>query len=240
MPAKRSHTMKAIGWLLTYPEQALVVAGPEIIDVLENERLLSAARVADIASFVTSLCDSDLIDIQEAYVNMFDKSRQVSLHLFEHVHGESRDRGMAMVNLREIYAAAGLFPASDELPDFLPMYLEYLSLLPVAKARSSLADVAPILQQVHHRLEKRGSDYARLFAALLDLAGVIPLKDAEAGEVPPADDTMEAIDQAWEEQAVAFGPDNDPQSGKGCDRVGAILERMNRYDDATGPKEVSQ
>lgn len=234
MATDRTLTMKAIGWLLAYPVPELVKAGPEITGCLEREGLLSPERLADIRSFVDRFDSGDLIDVQEAYVDLFDKSRQVSLHLFEHVHGESRERGMAMVNLREVYAQAGLVGETDELPDFLPMYLEYLSLLSPAGARSGLRDVAPILQQVHHRLGKRGSDYACLFGALLDLAGVSPLRDADAGVPLPADDTMEAIDRAWEEHAVAFGPDNDPQNGKGCDRAATMIDRMRLLDEASG------
>jgi nitrate reductase delta subunit len=226
MPARPNLTYKAIGWLLTYPESNLIDALPELQQAVATEGLLSLSAENSLLRFTASLATSDLIELQEAYVGLFDKSRQASLHLFEHVHGESRDRGMAMVNLREIYANAGLFQDEGELPDYLPMYLEYLSMLPAAEARAGLTDVVPILQAIHRQLARRDNAYAAPLAALLDLAGVKPLAaDAETAEAP--DDTPEAIDRAWEEQAVAFGPDNDPTRNSDCGRASAMVARMN-------------
>lgn len=230
----RARTFQAIGWLLTYPEAPLLAAAPEILEVMEEERLLTATRLASLRRFVEDMRAEDLIEAQERYVGQFDRSRQISLHLFEHVHGESRDRGMAMVNLREVYLAAGLAPDSTELPDFLPMYLEYLSRLPLSEARNGLGDVAPILQVLHKRLAQRGSRYADLVCALLDIAGVKPLALDKGSDVEPADDTPEAIDRAWEETAVAFGPENDPQKGGDCGRASAMMERINQLDRGAG------
>lgn len=229
---------KAIAWLLSYPDEVMVTALPDVIEAVADRDLLSSAQADALAQFGESLLARDLIDAQEYYVGLFDRSRQVSLHLFEHVHGESRDRGMAMVNLREIYAGAGLFPDPTELPDYLPMYLEYLSLLPLAKARQGLLDVGPILQAVHKRLTARDSHYVVPFEALLELAGLDVLDDHSA--VEPADDTPEAIDRAWEEHAVAFGPENDPQKGADCGRASAMVDRMNAYKSTTKVAEAAK
>lgn len=226
MPKKPMLTYKAIGWLLTYPQVELIAALPDLQRVLAAEGLLSVSTENYLLKFTASLATADLIDLQEAYVGLFDKSRQASLHLFEHVHGESRDRGMAMVNLREIYVAAGLFPDEGELPDYLPLYLEYLSVLPGKEARAGLTDVAPILQSIHRQLARRENGYAAPLAALLEIAGVKPLV-VEAEETEARDDTPEAIDRAWEEQAVAFGPENDPTRGDDCGRASAMVARMN-------------
>ncbi|WP_374312202.1 nitrate reductase molybdenum cofactor assembly chaperone [Dongia sp.] len=226
MPKKPMLTYKAIGWLLTYPQADLIAALPELQQVIAGEGLLSVSTENNLLRFTAALGTGDLIDLQEAYVGLFDKSRQASLHLFEHVHGESRDRGMAMVNLREIYAAAGLFQDEGELPDYLPMYLEYLSILPDKEAKAGLVDVAPILQGIHRQLARRESAYAAPLAALLELAAVKPLA-VEAEETEARDDTPEAIDRAWEEQAVAFGPENDPTRGDDCGRASAMVARMN-------------
>jgi nitrate reductase delta subunit len=222
--------------MLTYPEGEWVAALPELTAAIAEEGLLDRGRVAELRSFAEHLRSRDLIEAQERYVGLFDRSRRVSLHLFEHVHGESRDRGMAMVNLGELYAAAGLLPDPHELPDFLPMYLEYLSLLPADQARRSLGDVGPILQGVHARLEERDSPYQAVFAALLDLAGLAPQRIEGAAE--PADDTPEALDRVWEEAAVTFGPENDPQKSGGCSPAGAIVERMNALDSAQRAREA--
>lgn len=232
-----TRTYKALGWLLTYPEAGWVAALPELIAAIAAEGHLGRRRLADLSDFADGLRSADLIDAQEQYVALFDRSRRVSLHLFEHVHGESRDRGMAMVNLRELYSGAGLLADPNELPDFLPMYLEYLSLLPADQAKRSLGDVGPILQAIHARLGERDSPYKAVFAALLDLVGLAPA--AVEGAAEPADDTPEAIDRAWEEAAVTFGPENDPaKGGDGCGRASAMLERMKDIDAAKSGREA--
>jgi nitrate reductase molybdenum cofactor assembly chaperone NarJ/NarW len=220
-----SRSYKALGWMLTYPESGWIGAVPELVAAVAEAGLVERRHLAALRAFADHLRSLDLIDAQEQYVGLFDRSRRVSLHLFEHVHGESRDRGMAMVNLRELYTAAGLIADPNELPDFLPMYLEYLSLLAEDQARRSLGDVGPILQSIHARLVERESDYQAVFAALLDLAGLAPAQIAGAAE--PADDTPEALDRIWEEAAVTFGPENDPTKGDGCGRASAMLERIN-------------
>jgi len=238
MAEKKIVTFKALGWVLAYPDGNLVTAIPDILSVMRKEALVNAAHLVDVARLANQIAAGDLIDAQENYVGLFDKSRQVSLHLFEHVHGESRDRGMAMVNLREVYGAAGLFPDETELPDFLPMYLEYLSLLPVDRALAGLRDVAPILQEIHKGLVTRASDYAIPLSILLYLADVKPLADVTVPE--PLDDTPEALDRAWEEHAVAFGPENDPQLGGDCGRASAMVARMTAHGAQTTVKEAQK
>ncbi len=231
-----TRSYRALGCMLTYPQRSWIEALPELMEVLAQDGLVGRGRLAELRALASTLQASDLIDVQEQYVGLFDRSRRVSLHLFEHVHGESRDRGMAMVNLGELYAAAGLLADPNELPDFLPMYLEYLSVLPREQARRSLADVGAILQAIHARLAERDSPYQAIFAALLDTAGLAPAEVQGAAE--PADDTPEALDRVWEEAAVTFGPENDPAKTGGCGKAGAMLERMNELDAARGGREV--
>ena len=220
-------TLKALSWLLRYPDASLRQALPEVIEAIDAEQALSVPRMSDLQRLVSTLEADDFIEAQERYVELFDRSRRSSLYLFEHVHGDSRDRGMAMVNLRELYAGAGLEPATEELPDYLPMYLEYLSVLPQEQARQGLCDVGPILQAIHARLVERGSIYAAVFAGVLQLAGLEP---DTACVTEPEDDSPESIDRAWEETAVAFGPQNDPTQSGGCGRAAAMLERMLATD----------
>lgn len=231
-----TRSYRALGCMLTYPERDWIEALPELMEVLAQDGLVGRGRLAELRALAGALQAADLIEAQEQYVSLFDRSRRVSLHLFEHVHGESRDRGMAMVNLGELYAAAGLLADPNELPDFLPMYLEYLSVLPPEQARRSLADVGAILQAIHARLTERESPYKVVFAALLDIAGLAPAEIQGAAE--PADDTPEALDRVWEEAAVTFGPENDPTKGGGCGKAGAMLERMNELDAARGGREA--
>ncbi len=143
-------------------------------------------------------------------MQLFDRTRSLSLHLFEHVHGESRDRGQAMIDLQNLYETHGLSIGTTELPDFLPLFLEYLSTRPMAESRELLGQTAHIIAALGERLTKRGSPYAALFGALVDVAAVDPVR-AEVDAVLAVPDTdpddPAALDAAWEDRPVTFGPE---------------------------------
>jgi nitrate reductase delta subunit len=151
----------------------------------------------------------DLLDMQERYVELFDRGRATSLHLFEHVHGESRDRGQAMVDLNATYAQAGLELTANELPDYLPVLLEFLSLQPDAVARDMLADCAHIVRKIGEAVAKRESRYAGVFEAVLTLAGERGL-GADAASAAQRD---RPLDEEWVEEPVIFGPAAAPGCG---------------------------
>ncbi|MFJ3261103.1 nitrate reductase molybdenum cofactor assembly chaperone [Pseudomonas sp. NPDC086581] len=159
-----------------------------------------------LAALLNELCKGDILDVQARYDGLFERGRSVSLLLFEHVHGESRDRGQAMVDLMDRYTQAGLVIDVNELPDYLPLYLEFLALQDAESAHAGLAEVAHILALIALRLEERGSSYAAIFNSLLELSGEQPdlgaLKRDREQEV--RDDSLEAIDKAWEETPVSF------------------------------------
>jgi nitrate reductase delta subunit len=202
-------TYKALGALLDYPDAELVEALPEIGGVLESEPSLSAATKAGLRRLSQVLGSGDIMDRQEGWLGLFDRSRARSLHLYEHVHGESRARGQAMASLKEMYRFHGLELVKHELPDYLPLLCEFLSLVEPKVARSLLADAAHILEAVRRRLAERDSPYAAIFAALLELstaavdaAQVEAVLSAEPDQ-DPAD--TEALDRDWEEAMVTFG-----------------------------------
>lgn len=219
-------TLKALSLLLSYPTRELQEAMPEIGGVLAAESRLTAAARRDLRPLVEVLGRGDIYDIEEAYVVLFDRSRSLSLNLFEHVHGESRDRGGAMVSLLESYREAGFEPATSELPDHLPVLLEFLATRSPGEAQEVLADAAHILEALTARLAKRESPYAAVFAALLQLSGATADKEivAELLAQPEDDpDDLEALDQIWEESEVKFGPDPDA----GCPVGRDLLARMD-------------
>lgn len=223
----KDRTLKALSLILSYPTRELQAAMPEIGGVLAADRRLTAAARRDLRPLVESLRDDDLYDLEERFVMLFDRSRTLSLNLFEHVHGESRDRGGAMVSLVETYRAGGYDPATSELPDHLPVLLEFLATRPEAEARETLADAAHILEVLRERLARRDSAYAAVFAALGQLAG----EAADAGTVaellgqPDVDpNDLEALDAVWEESEVLFGPD--PNAG--CPATRDLLARMDK------------
>ena len=220
-------TLKAISLILSYPTRALQHAMPEIGGVLASDTRLTAAARRALRPLVGELSERDIYDLQETYVGLFDRSRTLSLNLFEHVHGESRDRGGAMVSLVEMYREAGFDPVTSELPDHLPMLLEFLATRPFAEAQDTLADAAHILEALNARLVRRESTYSAVFAALLQLSGATADKAAVAEllDEPEMDpDDLEALDAVWEETEVRFGPD----PGAGCPQVRDMLARMDQ------------
>lgn len=219
-------TLKALSLILSYPTRALQHAMPEIGGVLSSDTRLTAAARRGLRPLVEELSGRDIYDLEEQYVMLFDRSRTLSLNLFEHVHGESRDRGSAMVSLLESYRDGGFEPVTSELPDHLPVLLEFLATRPHSEMQETLADAAHIFEALNARLVRRESPYAAVFAALLQLSGATA--DAEAvaelldqPEVDPND--LEALDAVWEESEVRFGPD--PNAG--CPQVRDMLARMD-------------
>ena len=210
-----SRTLKALSALLTYPTAELQQAAGEISEVLDGDTLIPARIRTDLLILVTELATGDLYDLQERYVLLFDRTRSLSLHLFEHVHGESRDRGQAMIDLKSQYEQANLFMSAAELPDFLPMFLEYLSTRPLKVACETLGQPAHILAAIAERLRKRQSAYESVFRALVALSAAKPKDDEVAAllQLPDPEPTdLAALDAAWEDEPVNFGPG----SGDGC------------------------
>lgn len=208
-----TRTFKALSALLSYPTPELQRAGPELSAALAGERLVAGARRRAIDALIDELAEGDIYDLQERYLLLFDRTRSLSLHLFEHVHGESRDRGQAMIDLKALYEKGGLAIGATELPDYLPMFLEFLSTRPLDEARDLLGQTAHILEALAERLAKRGSAYAAVFEALAALAPAAEA-GAAAALIEEGDDPndLAALDEAWEDKPVSFGPG----SATGC------------------------
>lgn len=201
-------TLKALGILLAYPDEDLLEALPEILQQIENEKQLSKADKQVLKELIKEFTETDLLESQERYVELFDRGRATSLHLFEHVHGESRDRGQAMVDLNRMYAAAGLRLNGNELPDYLPVVLEYLSMRPLEETRDMLGDCAHILRALGEHLRDRGSHYSAVPAALLTIAGEEGLGASKKSVV----EDIQNLDEEWVDEPVIFGP----SAGQGC------------------------
>jgi nitrate reductase delta subunit len=199
--------LRALSALLTYPRQELLDALPELSQVISGSALLPEAEKSRLAELIDELSRGEPLELEERYVQLFDRGRATSLHLFEHLHGESRDRGSAMVDLVEIYGAAGLELAPNELPDYLPALLEYLSCRTLEEARAMLEDCAHIVRKIGEALASRGSRYAAVPSAILALACEEGFDWSKAAAPlaaePPLDEPP--LDEQWAE-APAFGP----------------------------------
>ena len=200
--------LKVISLLLDYPTEQLLAGRDELDQAISASREISPEQRNALHELLELICENDLMDGQEHYGALFGRGRALSLLLFEHVHGESRDRGQAMVDMMAQYEEAGFAIGVKELPDYIPLYLEFLSTREDLEAREGLADVSHLLALLATRLDERESAYAGCFRALLQIAGVEPqeamaeVREQVAAEV--RDDALEALDKIWEEEAVDF------------------------------------
>ncbi len=200
--------LKLIGVLMDYPQDEMWQHRDELLDAV-NDPVLPPGRRAGLAAFARNLLDTDSLTAQDDWLCTFDRGRSMSLLLFEHIHGESRDRGQAMVDLIEAYRKNGFELSAKELPDYLPLVLEYLSQRPDAEARDWLHHVNQIVSLLAARASERKSSYAVLFEILVELSeGKLELGALRSRvSAEPRDDTPEAMDKLWEEEVVRFGAD---------------------------------
>ncbi|HEX8841680.1 MAG TPA: nitrate reductase molybdenum cofactor assembly chaperone [Sphingomicrobium sp.] len=200
-------TFKAIGALLDYPTAELQEAADEIEQALAEERALPAAELEGVRAFIDRLRGTDIMDLQEYCIGLFDRSKRLALHLYEHSYGESRDRGQAMVNLALTYRMNGFELNAAEMPDYLPLFLEFLSVIPEVHARRYLTDALEIIEALRIRLEERDSTYAALLGALVSLANR-SVEDAEVEAIlaaePQDPQDLEELDREWAEEPVDF------------------------------------
>lgn len=200
--------LKAISLLLSYPTEELIEGAPELKAALEDDGTISREVKLLLGRLIDDLAGQDLYEAQGRYVHLFDRSRSLSLNLFEHVHGESRDRGQAMVDLKTMYEDQGFEIDAKELPDYLPLFLEFLATLTTEEVDDLLVQTGHITAAIGERLRKRDSVYANAFAALGLVSKSKPdqklLKELLAGAEDDPND-LEAMDRIWEDEVVTFG-----------------------------------
>jgi nitrate reductase delta subunit len=220
--------LKVLARVLEYPTEELQASKDALIAAVLEDSRLPRQNKEQLLRCVEMLCDGDLLDMQENYVGMFDKGRATSLLLFEHVHGESRDRGQAMVDLMEEYRSNGLEIDARELPDYLPLFLEYLSTRPWDEIQNWLEDIHHILGLLGERLYQRESFYHVVMDSLLTLSG----REANRQELArlvaseERDDTPEALDKVWEEEMVKFVDDQ----GSSCSTGDVVGQRRRELE----------
>lgn len=204
-------TYRALSRLLSYPEAQLQSEADLCVELIQTEGIVPDRIVASLKKLAKTISKGELYDIQSAYVDLFDRTRSVSLHLYEHVHGESRERGPAMVGLVELYKSHGLEMEVSDLPDYLPVFLEFLSTIPDQKAASLIGEAAHVLEAIAKRLKKRESPYRAIFGALLSMSDKPADEQAVASLLAIEDDDpndLNALDKSWEEAPVTFGPED--------------------------------
>jgi nitrate reductase molybdenum cofactor assembly chaperone NarJ/NarW len=233
-----ANALKIISALLCYPRRELLDAIPDLQEALAADPLTGTREKAWLCALMDDLAGLDLYDAEERYVLLFDRTRTLSLHLFEHVHGESRDRGQAMVDLAQMYERQGFEIDANELPDYLPLFLEYLSTQSPEEVHNLLGQTLHIIAALRERLQKRDSIYANALLALEAISGL--QADAEAVqallETPEHDPLdLEALDEVWAEEAVTFGG-NAGDGACGPDRLRTQIRAHQR--PAPQPKPI--
>jgi nitrate reductase delta subunit len=191
------YSLRALARLIAYPDAQLRSELDALLQVLDDEDAVPAPRRAELRTLAVNLQRQDPLEVEARYVETFDRGRATSLHLFEHVHGDSRDRGPAMIDLVQTYEKAGLYLGPEELPDHLGVVLEFASTQPPALAKAFLGEMAHILNAIFSALLKRESPYAAVIAAVLELAG----QKAQAVAIP----VEESMDEAWAEPEAFDG-----------------------------------
>lgn len=201
---RQSHalTLRVLARLLDYPDVRIREHLPELADALDQEGALPAARRDEIRQLIGEMQRADRYALESRYVDTFDRGRATSLHLFEHVHGDSRERGQAMVDLLQTYEQAGLSMSAAELPDHLSVVLEFASTQPREQAVGLLREVTHLLNSIFSALLRKNSPYACVVAAALEVAGEKPQAVTLPDELP--------LDEQWAE----------PPAFDGCSRGG--------------------
>lgn len=207
-------TLRSLAALLGYPSEELKANISSLRSALRKEEVLDQPVLDALEPLLKRFEREELLDLQAAYSELFDRSRTLSLNLFEHVHGESKERGQAMIDLGQQYLADGFFLESAELPDFIPVFLEYASCLPEAEAREMLSQPAHVFAALAERLDERKAPQAAIFHALIAASGAKPDAEAltELKERTPEEDPSK-IDEEWEEAPVTFNSGGAHQMG---------------------------
>jgi nitrate reductase delta subunit len=196
-------TYKVLSLLLSYPNDELQKFLLQVEEELREESLLQEDKITEIVKFCIRFNQLDLTNWQEEYVQLFDYSRSVSLHIFEHIKGDSRDRGQAMVNLMEFYKESGMHLTAKELPDYIPAFLEFLSTLPTKKAAELLGETVNIMDKINEALSESENHYSSIFQAIISLSAKQPDK-AITREMIKNEKPLD-LDAEYEEEPVTFG-----------------------------------
>ncbi len=216
-------TFKVLSVLLSYPQAEWIDELGLMEALLEEERERNRAAGSRLEDLFRTLRTESLLELEQAYVAIFDRNPSNSLYLFEHVHGESRERGSAMINLLEEYRKHGLDMNGDELPDYVPLFLEYLSLLPDKDAMAMLGEAVAVLASIGHKLNGSNSPYHAVFSVL---EGMSPVAAQPLREVPVRE---------MDETLVEFGAPADGTEPLMVPKPQTAIVRMPRSHRAVPP-----
>ena len=227
-------SLRVLSRLLTYPKADTQSHMGELKQVLSDDGFLKAKTLKKLTAFMDEFAGMDLMDAQETYVELFDRGRAHCLHLFEHVHGESRFRGQAMIDLAGRYAEKGLEIGVGELPDYLPVFLEFISICEPEEGLETLAQAAPVIATIGEKLKRQKSGYASVFKAIAELSGAkLNQKEIEkaADAALPHIQTLDEMDEEWKE------PDAFSSFGGQAQQIAALATTLCRSCQLANPRQ---
>lgn len=196
--------LKALACLLLYPDAVLKDNLQEIKEAVAESTLANDQKET-LEIFINHMIETPMADLQKEYVATFDIGKKASLNLFEHMHGDSRERGSAMINLKKLYEERGLTIESNEFPDYLPMFLEFLSGLNDAEAQALLDGAARHIAAIDVALKKEESPWAVVTGAIMSLTAM------KTSEVKfERDDLLPTTEAESFDSPVRFGGNADP------------------------------
>jgi len=173
--SRRQPPYKLLSLCLRYPDARLVAVRQELA-AAAGELPRSPGREA-LRRFAAYLVSRTPLELEQAYVETFDLRRRTSLYLTYYLHGDTRKRGLALLRLKHRYAAAGLEPVDTELPDYLPLVLEFAALVPPGPGAEVLCEHRPALELLRSGLHEAESPYAFVLDALCGgLSRLTPLE----------------------------------------------------------------
>jgi nitrate reductase delta subunit len=176
--------------LLDYPGGQTLAMADQLIAAA---RELPASVGAPLLDLLTEYCDADPLQLAARYVETFDMHRRASLHLTYYAYGDTRKRGMALLRFKHTYRQAGIRLGDSELPDYLPLVLEFAATVDPGQGKRLLAENVPVLELLRLSLLDSASTYAAVVAAVL--ATLPPISTADrrriaelAAQGPPGED----------------------------------------------------
>jgi nitrate reductase delta subunit len=179
--------------LLGYPDADLRAALAEIGQAVATGADIESEERAVLDRFIVELDGRNPTAAEEEYVRTFDMVPEHSLSLTHHLIGADRNRGPAMIGLTEFYGSHGFEIAEKELPDYLPLLLEFVSLLDVAEGKAFLARWNKVLRQLRANLAEADSPYADLIG-LIEKRSRLAATDDDCEIVPAVPKTDPCLD----------------------------------------------
>ena len=151
-----------ISKLIDYPDSELIENLDSVIEYIKDSSEIATDEKEILMEFVSWMRSHTSIKLQETYVETFDMVPEHDLHLTHHIFGDDRQRGPALIDLSEHFKNEGLEVKEGEIPDFLPLLLEYASTLDDIKSREFLGDAKKIITIIADNLDKAKSPYSKL------------------------------------------------------------------------------